>query len=44
MPNDISERLAEEITKKKKKKKVFVDENGKEWDLSQFDDTKSWSK
>ena len=28
----------------KKKKKVFVDESGKEWDLSQFNDTRSWNR
>mgnify|MGYP001562746211 CR=1 FL=1 len=35
--------LAEALMKRKKKKK-FVDSEGKEWDLSQFDDTRSWSK
>ena len=24
--------------------KKFIDDEGKEWDMSEFDDTRSWSK
>lgn len=48
MPNSMSMRNMmmygnmEAITKKKKKKKIVVD--GKEYDESDFDDTRRWSK
>lgn len=41
---EVINELTKELKKAKKKKKKFVDEEGKEWDLEEFDDTHSWSK
>ena len=41
---EIIAELTKELKKAKKKKKKFIDKEGKEWDLGEFDDTKYWTK